>query len=122
MRIIHENHGEAALAKILSDNNLLYFVKKSTKLLYSPINKICISVNTSLTLQLVRFCLKRTSKSKTNNLKTTYMNINYKSMQEASPYETPTVTTLEVLSEGVLCASGDFSIKDWEDDNDSLDF
>ena len=113
---------EAALAKVLSDNYLLYFVKKSTKLLYRSVNKICISVNTSLTLQLVRFCLKRTSKSKKNNLKTTYMNINYKSMQEASPYEKPTVKTLDILSEGVLCASGDFSIKDWEDDNDSLDF
>ena len=113
---------EAALAKVLSDNNLLYFVKKSTKLLYSPINKICISVNTSLTLRLVRFCLKRTSKSKTNNLKTTYMNINYKSMQEASPYETPTVKTLDILSEGVLCASGNFGINDWENDDDSLDF
>ena len=55
---------EAALAKVLSDNYLLYFVKKSTKLLYSPINKICISVNTSLTLQLVRFCAKADSKSK----------------------------------------------------------
>ena len=35
------------------------------------------------------------------------MNINYKSMQEASPYETPTVTTLDILSEGVLCSSFD---------------
>ena len=34
------------------------------------------------------------------------MNINYKSMQEASPYETPTVKTLDILSEGVLCSSG----------------
>ena len=33
------------------------------------------------------------------------MNINYKSMQEASPYETPTVKTLDILSEGVLCGS-----------------
>ena len=50
------------------------------------------------------------------------MNINYKSMQEVSSYETPTVTTLEVLSEGVLCGSGNFSINDWENDDDSLDF
>ena len=35
------------------------------------------------------------------------MNINYKSMQEASPYETPTVKTLDILSEGVLCGSFD---------------
>lgn len=40
-----------------------------------------------------------------------------------STYEAPKVQTLDVLSEGVLCAStGTFSIKDWEDDNDSLDF
>ena len=95
----------AASAKVLSDNNLPSFFEKSAKSLYRPINKICISVNTSLTLQLVRFCAKADSKSKENNLKTTYMNINYKSMQEASPYETPTVKTLDILSEGVLCGS-----------------
>lgn len=33
------------------------------------------------------------------------MTFNNKTMQEVSPYETPTVTTLEVLSEGVLCGS-----------------
>ena len=33
------------------------------------------------------------------------MTFNNKTMQEVSSYETPTVTTLEVLSEGVLCAS-----------------
>lgn len=50
------------------------------------------------------------------------MIFNNKTMQAVSTYETPTVTTLEVLSEGVLCASGDFSINDWENDDDSLDF
>ena len=50
------------------------------------------------------------------------MIFNNKTMQAVSSYETPTVTTLEVLSEGVLCASGDFGIKDWENDGDSLDF
>ena len=34
------------------------------------------------------------------------MTFNNKTMQEVSSYETPTVTTLEVLSEGVLCMSG----------------
>ena len=37
-------------------------------------------------------------------------------------YETPQVKTLDVMSEGVLCASGDFSIGDWENDDESLDF
>lgn len=36
------------------------------------------------------------------------MIFNNKTMQAVSSYETPTVTTLEVLSEGVLCASGDY--------------
>ena len=42
--------------------------------------------------------------------------------EEVSAYETPSVTTLEVLSEGVLCGSGDFGIKEWENDGESLDF
>lgn len=52
------------------------------------------------------------------------MTFNNKTMQEVSSYETPTVTTLEVLSEGVLCGSGNFGIKDWvnESDDESLDF
>ena len=50
------------------------------------------------------------------------MLVNKKSMQEVSAYETPSVAMLEVLSEGVLCASGGFGITDWEEDKDSLDF
>ena len=41
---------------------------------------------------------------------------------EGMSYETPSVNVLNVQSEGVLCASGGFSIKDWETDDDSLDF
>ena len=33
------------------------------------------------------------------------MTFNNKTMQNVSSYETPSVTTLEVLSEGVLCGS-----------------
>ena len=50
------------------------------------------------------------------------MIFNNKTIQAVSSYETPTVTTLEVLSEGVLCGSGNFGINDWENDDDSLDF
>ena len=40
-----------------------------------------------------------------------------------STYEAPKVQTLDVLSEGVLCAStGKFSINDWDTDNESLNF
>lgn len=37
-------------------------------------------------------------------------------------YEAPAVTSLEIVSEGVLCQSGEFNLKDWERDDDSLDF
>ena len=46
------------------------------------------------------------------------MNINYKSMQEVSSYETPTVTTLDILSEGVLCGSFDNPGYGYDDEND----
>ena len=46
------------------------------------------------------------------------MNINYKSRQEASPYETPTVKTLDMLSEGVLCGSFDRADAGYNDFND----
>ena len=39
------------------------------------------------------------------NTKIKIMTFNNKTMQEVSSYETPSVTTLEVLSEGVLCGS-----------------
>jgi hypothetical protein len=50
------------------------------------------------------------------------MTLNNKKWEGVSPYETPAVKTLEVMSEGVLCGSGDFGIKDWETDDDVLDF
>ena len=59
------------------------------------------------------FLRKSRQQKQANNLNKTYMNINYKSMQEASPYETPTVKTLDILSEGVLCSSGEFEAPDW---------
>jgi hypothetical protein len=50
------------------------------------------------------------------------MTFNNKTMQGVSSYETPTVTTLEVLSEGVLCGSGTFGIADWAEDEEELNF
>jgi hypothetical protein len=38
------------------------------------------------------------------------------------PYEAPSVTPLDILSEGLLCQSGEFTLEDWENDNESLDF
>ncbi len=37
-------------------------------------------------------------------------------------YETPLTVTVDVHSEGVLCQSGDLTIKDWERDENGLDF
>ena len=34
------------------------------------------------------------------------------------PYEAPTVTSLDILSEGLLCQSGDFKLNDWEKGQD----
>lgn len=50
------------------------------------------------------------------------MTFNKNNTRGVQTYETPSVTTLEVLSEGVLCGSGNFGINDWENDDDSLDF
>jgi hypothetical protein len=37
-------------------------------------------------------------------------------------YETPLTVTVVLHSEGVLCQSGDLTIKDWERDDEALDF
>ena len=50
------------------------------------------------------------------------MNKNNSMNWEVVSYETPSVNVLNVMSEGVLCASGGFGIKDWENDGESLDF
>lgn len=41
------------------------------------------------------------------------MNQNKTFDMAGATYETPTITTLEVLSEGVLCGSGEFEAPDW---------
>ena len=50
------------------------------------------------------------------------MNKNNSMNWEAVSYETPSVSVLNVQAEGVLCASGGFGIKDWENDDESLNF
>lgn len=40
----------------------------------------------------------------------------------AESYETPAVNVIDIQVEGVLCASGDFDINDWEEDEGGLDF
>ena len=41
---------------------------------------------------------------------------------EGKSYETPSANVLDVHTEGVLCASSSAGIKDWEEDDESLDF
>lgn len=41
------------------------------------------------------------------------MNLNKTLNMGGATYETPTITTLEVQSEGVLCGSGEFEAPDW---------
>lgn len=50
--------------------------------------------------------------------------MNKRIMNWGGQYESPSVATLDVLSEGVLCAStpDTFSIKNWERDEDVLNF
>ena len=46
------------------------------------------------------------------------MTFNKNNTRGGQTYETPSVTTLEVLSEGVLCASYDNPGYGYDDDND----
>lgn len=60
-------------------------------------------------MQLIRFGEYSIKASEQKQiLKIKIMTFNNKTMQKVSSYETPSVTTLEVLSEGVLCGSGDY--------------
>ena len=45
-----------------------------------------------------------------------------KKIMQWSTYEAPSLKTLDIQSEGVLCASGAFTINDWENDGESLEF
>lgn len=48
--------------------------------------------------------------------------MNKKNFNTVESYETPAVNVIDIQVEGVLCASGDFDINDWEEDEDGLDF
>ena len=45
-----------------------------------------------------------------------------KKIMQWSTYEAPSLKTLDIQSEGVLCSSGALTIKDWENDEESLTF
>ena len=68
---------------------------------------------------ICHFVLKRLKNIKNQIL---LMNKNNSMNLEGMSYVAPSVTVLDVQAEGVLCQSGNFGIKDWEEDNDSLDF
>ena len=48
--------------------------------------------------------------------------MNKKTFGAVESYETPAVNVIDLQVEGVLCASGDFDINAWEEDEDGLDF
>ena len=50
------------------------------------------------------------------------MNIKKINSRGGQPYEAPLVKSLDIQSEGLLCGSGDLTIKDWERDDEALDF
>ena len=61
-------------------------------------------------------CFNKTiSNTKFNIMKQTNFNIS------SCGYESPAVNVLDIMSEGVLCASG-VGIQDWETDDEMLEF
>lgn len=44
--------------------------------------------------------------------------MNKKNFNTVESYETPAVNVIDIQVEGVLCASGDFDINDWEEDGE----
>lgn len=45
----------------------------------------------------------------------TNMNTDKIFVRGGQPYEAPSVTPLDILSEGLLCQSGEFKLNDWEE-------
>lgn len=66
--------------------------------------------------------VESTEENKNKQIQTIMNTNNKNNTWGGQTYETPTVKELDIQSEGVLCASGDFGIKDWENDGESLDF
>ena len=50
------------------------------------------------------------------------MKINVNIPQEGQNYTAPAVAEMDLLPEGVLCASNDLSIGDWEREDGTLEF
>ena len=50
------------------------------------------------------------------------MKINVNILQEGQNYTAPAVAEMEFLQEGILCASNDLSIGDWEREDETLEF
>lgn len=48
--------------------------------------------------------------------------MNKKNFNTVESYETPAVHVLDIQAEGVLCASGDFTIDGWVEEEDNGDF
>ena len=66
--------------------------------------------------------VESTEENKNKQIQTIMNTNNKNNVWAVETYETPTITTLNIQSEGVLCASGDFGIKAWATDGESLAF
>lgn len=58
----------------------------------------------------------KSNKNKKNNMK------RYSENSLRKEYSSPVLEVIEIATEGVLCASGEFGINDWENDGEGLDF
>lgn len=58
--------------------------------------------------------------NQTKNKKTNMKRYSENSLRKE--YSSPVLEVIEIATEGVLCASGEFGIDDWTNDNDGLDF
>lgn len=93
------------------------FTFLTSLIIYTDLSKI-ICPNVKTNSYLCNFvCFGKTiSNTKFNIMKQTNFN------SGSRTYESPAVNVLDVMSEGVLCASNGVDIKDWETDDEILDF
>ena len=64
---------------------------------------------------MVNFCVKRSRLKPGIIITHTNMKTDKILNLEGLSYEAPSVTSLDILSEGLLCQSGEFKLNDWED-------
>ena len=75
----------------------------------------CPIVNLQYVVYLCSLCISASSEIPRKASTITQFNMRTdKNLICGQPYEAPTVTSLDILSEGLLCQSGEFTLNDWE--------